>query len=69
MPCRDVGLNPSKDGTHRRLDGIDARRGHWTPGADELEGPAGRPAERPGLPAATPITVSPPPTVAGIAPV
>ncbi len=31
-------LNPSKDGTHRRLDDIDARRGTWTwtPGADEL---------------------------------
>ncbi|MDE1675068.1 tyrosine-type recombinase/integrase [Nocardia gipuzkoensis] len=29
-------LKPSKDGTHRRLDDIDARRGTWTPGSDEL---------------------------------
>ncbi|WP_051021532.1 tyrosine-type recombinase/integrase [Nocardia araoensis] len=29
-------LKPSKDGTHRRLDDIDARRVTWTPGADEL---------------------------------
>ncbi|WP_159850786.1 site-specific integrase [Nocardia sp. CY41] len=29
-------LTPSKDGTHRRLDDIDARRAIWTPGPDEL---------------------------------
>lgn len=29
-------LNPSKEGTHRRLDEIDAQRGTWTPSADEL---------------------------------
>jgi integrase/recombinase XerC len=29
-------LKPSKDGTHRRLDDIDARRHTWTPGAAEL---------------------------------
>lgn len=29
-------LKPSKGGTHRRLDDIDARRGAWTPGPDEL---------------------------------
>jgi integrase/recombinase XerC len=29
-------LKPSKEGTHRRLDGIDAQRSAWTPSADEL---------------------------------
>jgi len=29
-------LKPSKEGTHRRLDEIDAHRGTWTPGAEEL---------------------------------
>jgi integrase/recombinase XerC len=29
-------LHPSKGGTHRRLDAIDARRGAWTPDAEEL---------------------------------
>lgn len=29
-------LKPSKEGTHRRLDEMDARRGAWTPGIDEL---------------------------------
>ena len=29
-------LKPSKEGTHRRLDKIDAQRGTWTPSADEL---------------------------------
>ncbi|GGM73876.1 hypothetical protein GCM10012275_50710 [Longimycelium tulufanense] len=29
-------LNPSKEGTHQRLDDIDNRRHTWTPGADEL---------------------------------
>ena len=29
-------LKPSKEGTHRRLDEIDAQRGTWTPSADEL---------------------------------
>lgn len=38
-------LNPSKEGTHRRLDEIDAQRGTWTtPSADEL---AARMATRP----------------------
>lgn len=27
---------PSKDGIHRRLDGLDVQRGTWTPNADEL---------------------------------
>jgi integrase/recombinase XerC len=29
-------LKPSKEGTHRRLDEIDAHRGAWTPTAHEL---------------------------------
>jgi integrase/recombinase XerC len=29
-------LKPSKEGTQRRLDGIEAQRGTWTPSADEL---------------------------------
>lgn len=29
-------LKPSKEGTHRRLDEIDAQRGTWTPNAEEL---------------------------------
>jgi integrase/recombinase XerC len=29
-------LQPSKEGTQRRLDGIEAQRGTWTPSADEL---------------------------------
>ena len=29
-------LRPSKEGTHRRLDEMDALRGTWAPGADEL---------------------------------
>ncbi|MGW5384000.1 hypothetical protein [Nocardia sp. NPDC003963] len=29
-------LKPSKDGTHRRLDDVDAKRGTWTVGVDEL---------------------------------
>jgi hypothetical protein len=29
-------LKPSKEGTHRRLDEIDAHRPTWTPSADEL---------------------------------
>jgi integrase/recombinase XerC len=30
-------LKPSKEGTHRRLDGLDTQRGTWTPSADELD--------------------------------
>jgi hypothetical protein len=30
-------LKPSKEGTHRRLDELDAQRGTWTPSADELD--------------------------------
>ncbi|MEV0704990.1 hypothetical protein AB0I53_44715 [Saccharopolyspora sp. NPDC050389] len=29
-------LKPSKEGTHHRLDEIDAQRGAWTPSAEEL---------------------------------
>jgi integrase/recombinase XerC len=29
-------LRPSKEGTHRRLDEIDAQRSTWTPSAEEL---------------------------------
>lgn len=29
-------LKPSKEGTHRRLDEIDAQRGTWTPSAEEV---------------------------------
>lgn len=29
-------LKPSKEGTHRRLDALDNRRGAWTLSADEL---------------------------------
>ncbi|TCO59366.1 hypothetical protein EV192_104207 [Actinocrispum wychmicini] len=31
-------LKPSKEGTRRRMDTVDAQRGAWTPAADELGG-------------------------------
>jgi hypothetical protein len=30
-------LKPSKEGKHRRLDGLDARRGAWTPSVSDLD--------------------------------
>jgi integrase/recombinase XerC len=55
-------LAPSKEGTHRRLDAIDAQRGTWTPTADEL---AARMATPPPTGAAAPEPTADDPAVVG----